>query len=240
MRTKHVTMGIATVAAGLMLTGCGWGGFAGERFTDEETIRQKITKVLFDTDSGAVEIRVGDTTSVRREVNYDDEKPGKTYRVDRDTLIIEACETPGCSVAYDVVVPEGTTVSGHVDSGAVELIGVASANVESESGPITVRDVPGEVNASLQSGTADLSGIGGKVVASAESGSLSIELSSAQDVSAQTQSGDIEVTVPKGSYEVRTATESGTVDNAFEGGDGTGEHKLDLRAESGNITVKAA
>jgi len=239
MGIRHVVAGLAVVSGGLLLTACGWEG-PGTKFTDNEAIGQTITEVRFSNDSGDVKIRVGDTTSVRRDVKYDEDKPGKTYRVDDGhTLILEECPTRNCRVGYDVVVPAGTKVNGHVDSGNVELAGVASANVQSESGDITVRDVAGEVNATAQSGNVDVSGIGGTVVAGAESGNVTVGLSAPQDVSASTESGDIEVSVPSADYEVNASSDSGRIDNQLSGDDSAG-HKLDLRADSGDITVSRA
>jgi len=236
MGIKHVVAGLAVVSCGLLVTACGWQG-GGTRFSDEEGIGQNITDVRFNNDSGDVKIRVGDTTSVHRDVKYDTDKPGKTYRVDDGhTLVLDECKTHNCWVAYEVVVPKGTKVNGHVDSGSVELTGVASANVQSESGSITVRDVAGEVNAIAESGTVDLSGIGGAVVAGAESGTVTVGLTAAQDVSVSTESGDIDVSVPGADYRVNARSDSGTVDNRLSGA-GSGGHKLDLRADSGDVTV---
>ncbi len=236
MGIRHVVAGLAVVSGGLLLTACGWEGPGGTRFSDDETLSQTITEVRFSNDSGDVKIRVGDTTSVHREMKYETDKPGRTHRVDGDTLILEECSTHNCWVSYDVVVPAGTKVNGHVDSGSVELAGVASANVQAESGDITVRDVTGKVNATAQSGSVDLSGIGGTVVAGAESGDVKVGLSAAQDVSASTESGDIEVSVPSADYRVDASSDSGRIDNQLSGDDSAG-HKLDLRADSGDITV---
>jgi DUF4097 and DUF4098 domain-containing protein YvlB len=237
MRIKHVVAGIAIGAAGLLMTGCEFGDVAGTTFSDSEGLGQEISEVRFTNDSGDVKITTGDTVEVRRTVKYDEDKPGKTYRVEGgDTLVLEACTARNCWVDYDVTVPEGTKVSGHADSGSVELVGLASANVQSESGDITVRDVAGEVNASAQSGSVDLSGIGGSVVAGAESGSVTVGLTAAQNVSVRTESGDIEVSVPDASYQVSAISDSGSVDNGV-GSDSSAGHKLDLRADSGDVTV---
>jgi putative adhesin len=236
MRIRHVVAGMVVGATGLLLTGCDWDR-AGTTFEDSARLDQEISEVRFTNDSGNVRITIGDTVEVRRTVKYDDDKPGRTFRVDGgDTLVLEACEARNCWVDYDVTVPDGTRVSGHADSGSVEIAGVASANVETESGDITVRDVPGEVNAAAQSGTVDLSQIGGAVVAGAESGSVSVGLTAARNVAVHTESGDIEVSVPDAKYQVNAVTDSGSVDNGV-GDDAAADHTLDLQAESGDITV---
>jgi hypothetical protein len=237
MRIRHVVAGVTVAAGGLLLSGCDWGDFANNEFSDQESIGQSVSEVRFANDSGDVKVTIGDEVEVRRTVGYGDTKPGKTYRVDGDALVLEECKERDCWVSYEVTVPEGTKVSGHVDSGSVELVGVASANVGAESGDVTVRDVDGEVNATTQSGNMDLSGIGGAVVAGAESGSVTVGLESAENVSVTTESGDIDVTAPASSYQVEASSESGEVTN--EVGDGASGPVLQLRAESGSVTIRS-
>jgi major membrane immunogen (membrane-anchored lipoprotein) len=238
MGIKHVVAGVAVVAGGLLLSGCDWGDIGATTFTDHESLGQSVSEVRFANDSGDVKITVGDHLEVRRTVGYHDTKPGKTYRVDGDALVLEECRERDCWVDYDVTVPEGTKVSGHVDSAKVEVVGVASVNVEAESGDVTVRDVDGEVNATAQSGNVDLSGIGSSVVAGAESGNVTVHLDSAANVTASASSGNVEVIVPQGNYQVRTNVDSGDVRN--EVGSSASGPTLDLRTESGNITVEPA
>jgi DUF4097 and DUF4098 domain-containing protein YvlB len=238
MGIKHVVAGAAVVASGLLLTACDW-DTAKNKFSDEETLTQSVSEVRFSNDSGDVKITVGDTFQVRRTVGYRDDKPGKTYRVDGDALVLEECKERDCWVSYDVTVPEGTKVSGHVDSGNVEVAGVASANVQAESGEVTVRDVAGDVNASAQSGNVDLSGIGGAVVAEAQSGNVTVGTTEPVAVTANTSSGNIDVTVPDADYRVDIqADTSGSVTNDL-GNDDSGP-KISLQADSGDVTLKKA
>lgn len=238
MGIKHVVAGVTVVAGGLLLSGCDWGDIDATKFTDHKTLDQTISEVRFANDSGDVRITVGDRLEVRRTVGYHDTKPGTTYRVDGDALVLEECKERDCWVDYDVTVPEGTKVSGHVDSAKVEVVGVASANIEAESGDVTVRDVDGEVNATAQSGNVDLSGIGDAVVAGAESGNVTVRLASPANVTVSTESGNVDVTVPKGNYQVKTSIDSGDVRNGV--GNAASGPTLDLRAESGNITIQPA
>jgi DUF4097 and DUF4098 domain-containing protein YvlB len=236
MGSKRAVAGITVGVAGLFLAGCGWVGQ--NSFDDHETLGQEISELRFANDSGDVKVSVGDTVEVRRTVRYADDKPDKTYRVEEDTLLLEECPVRNCTVDYEVTVPAGTKVSGHVDAGNVEVVGTATANVEAESGDITIRDVAGDVNASAQSGSIDLGGIGGAVVAGAESGDVQVGLTAANSVSVETQSGNIEVTVPSGKYHVTASADSGSVANDL-GDDPSGE-PIDLSAQSGDITVRAA
>jgi hypothetical protein len=236
MGNKRAVAGITVGVAGLFLAGCGWIG--NNSFDDHETLGETVTEVRFANDSGDVKVSAGDTVEVRRAVKYGDDKPDKTYRVEDGVLIVDVCPVRNCSIDYELTVPAGTKVSGHVDSGTVEVTGVAAANVEAESGDITVRDVEGEVNASVQSGTVDLGGIGGAVVAGAESGDVTVGLTAVRSVTVETQSGNIDVTLPSGKYHVTASTESGSLDNDL-GDDPAGE-PVQLSAQSGDVTVRAA
>lgn len=237
MGIKHVVAGITVVASGLLVSACDWGDFADEKFTDHESLTQSISEVRFSNDSGDVKITVGDQLEVRRTVGYNETKPGKTYRVDGGALVLEECKERDCWVSYDVTVPEGTKVSGHLDSGNVEVTGAASVNVAAESGDVTVRDVAGEVNASAQSGNVSLSGIGGAVVAGAESGNVTVGVTTPVAVTATTQSGNVDVTVPDDEYQVDIQTDS--MDNITNDlGDDSSGPKITLRAESGNVTLR--
>lgn len=240
MGIKHAVAATAVVAGGLSLTACDWAGAGGTTFEESEGISQSITEVRFANDSGDVKITVGDATEVKRIVRYGGDKPGESSRVeDGSTLVLQECPVRDCRISYEVTVPEGTKVSGTAESGNIELYGVASANVEAQSGNVTVRDVAGDVNASVQSGSLDLTGIGGAVVAGAESGDVTVGLTSAADITASTSSGSIDVTVPAGDYEVRADADSGSVNSDLTSVNGA-ENQLQLQAESGDVTVKLA
>jgi putative adhesin len=236
MGSRRVVAGITVGVAGLVLAGCGWVG--NEKFDDHEALGGTVTEVRFDNDSGDITIRTGDTVEVKRTVSYGGDKPGKTYRVEDGVLIVEHCPVRDCSIDYELTVPADVNVSGHVDSGTVDVAGVATANVEAESGDVTIRDVAGKVNASVQSGTIDLTGIGGSVVAGAESGDVTVGLSAVNSVSVETQSGNIDVTAPSGEYHVQASTESGSLTNDL--GDDPSGTPIDLSAQSGDVTVRAA
>jgi major membrane immunogen (membrane-anchored lipoprotein) len=241
MRIRHVLAGATVVAGGLLLTACDWDRT--NTFSDSESLSGPVSEVRFANDSGDVKITVGDTFEVHRTVRYHNDKPGKTYHMAGRALVLENCPDRNCGVSYEVTVPKGTRVSGHVDSGDVELTGVARVNVEAESGNITVRDVDGAVNAKTQSGDVDLSDIGGNVVAGAESGNLTVGLTSANAVTATTSSGNVDVTVPKAGYQVDIQTDQDDSDGddvVNDIGDGTTGPKISLRTDSGSVTLKPA
>jgi hypothetical protein len=236
MRIRHLMVGVTVVAGGLLLSACDWEEFGGQEFSDSESLSGSVSEVRFANDSGNVKITAGDKLEVRRTVGYHETKPGKTYRVDGDVLVLENCPERGCWVGYEVTVPADVKVSGHVDSGDAEIAGVASVNVEADSGNVTIRDVDGAVNAKADSGNVELSGIGGAVVAGAESGNVSVALDEPDGVTVTTSSGNIDVTVPKGDYQVEIQGDD--VTNNL--GNGTSGPSIDLNADSGNVTLTPA
>jgi hypothetical protein len=231
---------VAATAIGItglsLLTACGW---ANQSFSDSEDVTDSVTSVRFANDSGEITIRAGDETTVKREVHYGGDKPGRTVKVEDGVLQLDACDKPDCSIDYEVTVPEGTKVIGESDSGSIDISGVAEATVKASSGEVNVDDVAGEVKVDASSGSVDLTGIGGAVVAKADSGSVRVELSEPQDVRVDVDSGSVEVTVPDGSYRVSTSTDSGNVDSDVDD-DSSGEHHLDLHTDSGSISVSRA
>lgn len=237
MRIKRVMAGVTIVAGGLLLTACDWGDFGSTKFSDQESLSQPVSEVRFANDSGDVKVTVGDKFEIRRTGGYQDTKPGKTYRMDGEALVLESCPERNCWVTYDVTVPEGTKVSGKVESGSVEVVGAVSANVAAESGDVTVRDVAGEVNATTQSGNVTLAEIGGAVVAAAQSGDVTVAMSESRSVTATTESGNVDVTVPDASYQVDIQAEG--MDNVRNDlGDDQSGPKINLSTESGEVTLR--
>lgn len=252
MGTRQAVLGTA-VAAGLLILG-GCGVFEQNRETDMKEYGEAITSLQFDVDSGDLTVTTGDRASVKRTIHFGDEKPGETVRVDDGALVLSSCEARNCSIDYEVVVPEGTTVNGQLDSGRAEIGGVADVNLQASSGDVQLRDVAGAVNLTVESGTIDVDGVDGAATLAAssgditarnvggatqvdiDSGTVTVSLTKPESVRVQAESGDIEVTVPKGSYAVTTQTDSGTVSNSL-GEDGSGTFQIDLHADSGNITV---
>lgn len=256
----------------LTLAACGW-----HRHTanDEVTLTERITGVRVANDHGQVKIRTGDLTSVRRVLRYDGNRPGVTHRVEGTTLIIESCRMRNCSIDYEITVPAGSTVDGSVDSGDVELDGVASVNLKSDSGSVTVRGVAGQVNVDSDAGSVNIVDVGGAVAVKSDSGQVSVKdvraavtveadsgsveaigvggalevrtesgdvtagLASPRDLRAEADSGNLTVVVPRGTYRVRTVTDSGDITSDV-ANDASGSHALDLHTDSGDITLRYA
>lgn len=182
-------------------------------YSDSADVERSFSSVRFANDAGDVTIRTGDTASVRREVHHGDEKPeADTFRVRDGVLELDPCGRRDCWIDYEVTVPAGTTVTGQLDSGTADLSGVAAVTVRASSGEVTVNDVAGDVV---------------------------VQLTEPRDVRVDADSGDVELTVPPAAYRVVTSTDSGNIDSEVDD-DSSGEHRLDLHTDSGNITVTQA
>jgi hypothetical protein len=230
--------GIVLIGVGLA-TAFGWGW--GSDFENTTTVSETIRSVKLEGDSGSVKIRTGTgPSSVHQKVKYHwRSKPGETfYHVDGDQLVLIDCGT-NCSVDFEVVVPAGVPVSGQLDSGGLDVAGVASVDVRADSGDARVEDVTGLVKLHADSGTVKGTGLRGPVDVTAESGSVEVALAQANDVKIKANSGSVEVEVPGGPYRVVGDSDSGSRDIDVPT-DGSAPHTLDLTTDSGSVTVRAA
>ncbi|MEV6619359.1 DUF4097 family beta strand repeat-containing protein [Amycolatopsis sp. NPDC051106] len=247
--------GIVLIGVGLA-TAFGWGW--GSDFQNTKTLSETIRSVKLEGDSGSVKIRTGTgSPTVHEKVSYHWRgKPGETFfRVDGDQLVLTDCGN-NCSVDFEVVVPAGVPVTGRLDSGGLDVAGVASVDVQSDSGHARVEDVPGLVKLRLESGGIDLSDVGevqvhadsgsikgtgvrGPVDVTASSGSVDFTLAQANNVKIKADSGSVDVEVPGGPYRVVGDSDSGRR-NIDVPTDGSAPNTLDLTTDSGSVTVRAA
>lgn len=253
----------AKAIGGLLLIGIAVGIATGwiwsSTATATEAVGQRIDKVAIDNDSGNVTVRAGDVTStqVKQTFSYRFDRPDDTaFDVEGSTLQLNGCGW-WCTVDYEVTVPEGTTVTGKVDSGNVALTGVASATVEADSGNITLRDIAGQVTVNVDSGNVALhdiggeitldadsgnvdgTGLGGAVVANVDSGDVNLTFAEAADVTADIDSGNIDLAMPEGPYEVVGESDSGER-NVQVATDPDAEHILRIEVDSGDLSIVPA
>lgn len=246
--------GIALIGVGV-LTGLGWWWPSDAEATAE--LSQQIRSVRVENDEGALKVRTGTgPAKVHQEFSYRWTRPSDAYRVEGDTLVLSGCGN-SCEVAYDIVIPVGIPVTGKLDSGAVDIAGVSTVDITVDSGQVEVRDVPGTVKVKADSGRVELANIGqdvtvsassgsikgerlgGNVEAHADSGRIDLELIKAADITAQSDSGSIEVTVPAGEYDVSGTSDSGSRDIEVTQS-GSSPHRLELNTDSGSVKVNAA
>ncbi|MET0235621.1 MAG: DUF4097 family beta strand repeat-containing protein [Kibdelosporangium sp.] len=231
MSRRRVVLGVCAIGVGtLLLSGCDGFRAVSSQFSDDTGVQQKVTAVRLESGSGSVRIRVGTQANVHRTVFYVNDKPGQTSRVEGDTLVLEDCKKRNCSVDYDVTLPVGAKVIGEVGSGEVEITGMAEVGVQSGSGDVRVKDVPGPVTVHVSSGRAELTGLGQSAVVEASSGD--VVLSDIKgDVTVMSRSGEVVASRLGGKASIENS--SGDVRVAMAGTQG-----VKVSASSGSISLQ--
>lgn len=211
--------GVALIGAGVAI-GLGW--WWPSSAEQDSLVESRIDTVRLDVDSGDVDIRVGDvaTTTVHQEFRYHGARPDNAFQVNGTELVLNRCE-PDCSVDYEVVVPRGTAVTGEAQSGDITIEGMAATDVTVRSGDVRVLDGAGSVKVQTRSGD------------------ITVNLATPQSVQADANSGDVNVVVPQDRYRVQVQTSSGEQQIDIPT-DPAGTRTLDLRADSGDVTLSAA
>ncbi len=234
-RTSRAIAGVLFLGVAVVIA-TGW--WKPSTASANDTVTEPLRHVEIDNDSGDVSIRAEDveTTTVNQELRYHWDEPDTAFEVKDGTLELDGCGWR-CDVSYEVVVPLGTTVSGSVDSGSIVLDGVADVDVDADSGSITLSDIDGSVVADADSGSITGNGLSGPIEVDADSGKIELALNKPSDVTAQADSGSIELTVPDVAYNVSSQVDSGGEEIDVRT-DPDSPHLLDLDADSGSITVR--
>jgi DUF4097 and DUF4098 domain-containing protein YvlB len=140
----------------------------------------------------------------------------------------------------DLAVRNATgSVSLSTDSGRVTATDVTgSATVSADSGDVELAGVGGSVKVTVGSGRIGASGLsGGPVTLATESGDVTVALRAPANLTARTDSGEIEVAAPDGCCRVQTDAGSGE-EKVRISTNATSTFLLDLRTGSGDITVR--
>jgi hypothetical protein len=181
---------------------------------DTHTASTKLTEIHIGGGSGGVTLHrdAGATlTTIKRHFRFHGKQPDTNAwdSVDGSVLTLNTTCGPSCAVDYTITTPDTVTVAGHLDSGSMDLTGIAAATLETSSGTITVHDASGDVNAGSDSGALRINGVHGQLNAKTESGSAMIDrVSGATTVS--TDSGEIRAQGLSGT-QTSVRTSSGSV-----------------------------
>ncbi|TCP57261.1 putative adhesin [Tamaricihabitans halophyticus] len=111
-------------------------------------------------------------------------------------------------------------------------------SVRATAGSIRLTDVVGDIDAQTESG--DVRGerlAGAAFTASTTSGSVRLALTDPRQVRANVQSGDIDLDVPRGPYQVEATVDSGATSIEVDTSE-RARRSLELAAGSGQITVR--
>ncbi|PZF92969.1 DUF4097 family beta strand repeat-containing protein [Micromonospora endophytica] len=250
-------MALTAATAVIVLAGCDNLSFS--RLDYDTTESARITTIRVLPGAGDVVVRGdgdGDGVRIKRVVRYQGNQPEATYEINGTQLVLDTSCGRRCSVSYEVITGEGIDVHGETGSGNIDLsrigqveVTVGSGNVrvsgatgpvraESGSGNIEVYDVSEPVVLRASSGEITAARLGGTTDAEASSGNVTVELDQPTSARLHASSGNVELTVPAGTYQVRSRAGSGEVDLGVTH-DPSARHVLDLRTGSGNITVTA-
>jgi hypothetical protein len=251
---RMVNKSLALVVAGaatLSLSSCVQ--FVRHSFSDDRTVSSGVNSVRMQNGSGDVKVRYREgtgTTIHRVVVHRRDGKPsGETHRVEGDALVLGGCGDT-CSVNYEVWVPsKDVRVLGEVGSGDVEVVGVASVEVNAASGNVVVRDLAGPVRIGTGSGDVRVNDVVGDVTSKAGSGGIRLD-GVKGSVVVDSGSGDIDgtrmaggVTADTGSGDVRLELVSPQSVRAHSGSGNVtlrvpaGPYRVDARAGHGSRDI---
>jgi hypothetical protein len=239
-RALALTLTAAAVAA--TLAGCGG---VGAKLTFSDVEKVKVTEIKIDGRSGNVIVKTAAIAETRidRIIRHSSD-PAPSYHVDGTVLTVSTDCGPECSASYDITAPQGVKVTGTLASGDVGLTQIGSADVTVTSGDILVQGATGDVRAVSTSGDLNVTQVAGRTTLEATSGNaraLDVRgpLRAQASVKAETTSGDMDVTVPPGSYNVDVHARSGDEQIVGLVNDPASKFTLDLSATSGDVTVAA-
>jgi len=149
-------------------------------------------------------------------------------------------------------------VRGELRSGNVRLTGVGATELEVTSGDVTVTkatgpvqlratsgdirviDTKSEVKVESTNGDIQALHVGGPVDVKVTSGDIAVLLTAPHSVTAEATSGDVNVRVPDGDYQIRTDTGSGEASVQGLSSDPDAKNIIDVRTRSGDALVGVA
>ncbi|GHE03638.1 DUF4097 family beta strand repeat-containing protein [Streptomyces alanosinicus] len=215
----------AVTTAGVLLSGCS--GFASDRHREVSYgVRAPVHKLVIKGDTGDVRVTGGSTTvSVTERQNYRSSPPHTTHTTAADGTLTLTYDCDDCGVDYDVNVPTGTTVSVAEDTGDVSLTALG--------GPVTAETDTGDITGTrLTAERAELTTDTGEVRAAFSRTPSAVQ--------AGTQTGDIDIAVPRGTrYAVRAGAQTGKVDVRVDQADDS-PRAITAKAQTGDVTVEPA
>jgi DUF4097 and DUF4098 domain-containing protein YvlB len=252
-RTGALTLAAATTVA---LAGCGG---VGARLTYDDTEKAKISAIVIDGGSGDVLVKTAAITETHiKRIYRVSADPDESYRLEGTELHIANKCGHNCQVTYQIEAPAGVAVRGELTSGDVVLTDTGATDVTLTSGDVMVRGATGPVKIKATSGDITVVGaaagvavdatsgdvhavnVSGPVVAKVTSGDATVKLDAPASVTAQTASGDLFVSVPPGSYQLRTHKGSGDLTIGDITNDAKSKNIIDVRVGSGDLTVATA
>jgi Putative adhesin len=174
VNTRSVAIAALTAVTA---SGCGVGvHFADYRHTvtpADTHVSGTVRTVSVEAGAGHVVVRTGgsDGVTVHRVVRYESGTPHPSQTLTDGTLTFSnGCYR--CRVDYDLTVPASVALHARTDRGRIDVTGIASADLGSDSASVTVRQVAGAVTVHSDSGRVDVRDVAGALQANTDSGSV--------------------------------------------------------------------
>jgi len=211
--------------------------FGGKEFRDTYTETVAVTEIRLDGGSGELTVRPGvaGQVEISRVVRYrgDTAPTERRHRTEGTALMLSSDCGRNCSISYTIAAPRGVKVTGHSDSGNLELSGVSTVDLRLGSGEIIVKDATGSVRLEADSGNIDLTTVDGTLWARTGSGEIRARDVQSDTVTLTADSGNIDLTAVDGTLSARTG--SGEIQARD-----IRSNSVNLIADSGNIGLTMA
>ncbi len=233
--TAHRTL--ATILAVSLTAGC-----YSEAVTYE--IDEEYDAVVIEVDAGDVTLATRDrATSIDYAASRLGREPEFSATVEDRVLYVTAkCHDPAreCRARVDLVVHSDVDITAWTGSADIDVAGTnGDLSIRSGSGSIDLHNASG--TADLESGSGRIEGLGLhfiEVVADAGSGRLALTLGHELEFAqVHTGSGNIDLAIPQGGYDLTTSTGSGHVDLDQVWNDSQSSSTLQATSGSGDIDV---
>jgi DUF4097 and DUF4098 domain-containing protein YvlB len=230
------------------------------------TLRGPVERVVVDSEAGDLRLVTSSSpdVTVRETRRFSTDEPDVTVDL-RDGVLRITVNCDGlfslrCSDDLDVSVPDTVrTAAIELDSGDADVAGLEGERftVESDSGDVVARRMTGPVTLTTDSGDVTAEDVEGPLALDTDSGDATGRRVRADRVTAQTDSGDVElsldvaptavdaeadsgdvhVSLPGGRYRVAAETDSGDVKLDGVLPDDSAPRRVTARTDSGDVTV---
>ena len=136
----------------------------------------------------------------------------------RLSLADPACETSDCSVTFALTVPPNVTATVATEGGPVTVSGIAGANLDSGSGPVSATHISGPLTVITGGGSLTLDGLVGPLRADTGGGSLVAQGVASATATVTTGGGDASMVFSAAPDSVTMSTDGGPARLVVPGG----------------------
>lgn len=218
--TIGIVVTVVVLAVGIFF-GYRWLSGSGAASTDttSSTYPQPITALDVKVESGTVTLSPGpdnQTTTLTAQSRWDKEQPTVTEQWNGTTLtVLASCPGTGrCEVDLTITLPAGTAVTTDTETGDATVSDLTGpVSVSADTGEIRLSNLSGRVTAETEVGSIKGTALAaGQVTATTDTGDVNLGFAAdPQSVSATVGTGDVTVTVPRSStaYHVQADTDTG-------------------------------